>query len=65
MTRPLLNTTIADLEMAAERNRLDHAELALLEQELAHRSTQRAKQLKCKIANWQKALAPTKKVTDR
>ena len=56
-----MNMTIADLETAAERNRLDPAELALLEQELAHRSTQRAQQLKRKIANWQKAFAQTKK----
>ena len=45
-----MNMTIADLETAAERNRLAPAELALLEQELAHRSTQRAQQLKRKIA---------------
>lgn len=57
MTRPLLNMAVGDLEIAAERNRFNSAELALLEQELAYRSTQRAQQLRERISGWQKVLA--------
>lgn len=56
MTRPLLTKTIAELEESADRNRTNRAELELLNQELTHRSTQRAQQLRQKIRGWIGAL---------
>ena len=52
MTRPLMDRSIAELEQAAERNRLNKAELLLLHQELVHRSTTRALQLRERVISW-------------
>ena len=61
MTRPLIDKSIGDLEAIAERNRSHEGELALVLQELSHRSTHRARRLERQIAEWAMARKPQTK----
>lgn len=52
MTRPLMNKKFVDLELMAERNWDNRAELDLIRSELVHRTTSAAKTLLHRVETW-------------
>ncbi|OHC95412.1 MAG: hypothetical protein A2792_06445 [Sphingomonadales bacterium RIFCSPHIGHO2_01_FULL_65_20] len=52
MTRPLMNKSFVDLELMAERNWDNRAELDLIRSELVHRTTNAAKTLRHRVETW-------------